>query len=86
MRMHRHSQQRKKKTGDLTVREAKSKYVLGEVILQNREFPVPRSTSEEGCCLVAKPCLILCNPMDCSLPDLFVHGIWVALSFSNGFS
>ena len=85
MRMHRHSQQRKKKTGDLTVREAKSKYVLDEVILQNREFPVPRSTSEEGC-LVANPCLILCNPMDCSPPDSSVHGIWVALSFSKGFS
>ena len=34
----------------------------------------------EGCwyyamlCLVAQPCLTLCNPMVCSLPGSFVHG------------
>ena len=35
-------------------------------------------------------CLILCDPMDCSLPGFSVHGIlqartleWVAISFSN---
>ena len=91
MRMQRYSQQRKK-TGDLAVREAKSKQVLDEVIPQKSELPVPRSTSE-GCCLVAKPYPALCNSMDCSPPDLFVHGIfqarileWVALSFSKGSS
>ena len=42
------------------------------------------------CCLLAKLCLILCNPMDCSPPGSSVHGIfqprtleWVAISFSN---
>ena len=45
------------------------------------------------CCLVAKWCLILCYPMDCSLPGSFVHGIsqarileWVVISFSRGSS
>ena len=39
---------------------------------------------------VAQFCLTLCNPMDCSLPDSSVHGIflerileWVAISFSK---
>ena len=42
------------------------------------------------CCLVAKSCPILCDPMDCSPPGSSVHGIfqartleWVAISFSN---
>ena len=42
------------------------------------------------CCLVAKSCLTLCDPMDCSLPSSSVHGIlqarileWVAISFSR---
>ena len=40
--------------------------------------------------LVTKSCLILCDPMDCSLSDSSVHGIlqakileWVAISFSR---
>ena len=40
---------------------------------------------------LAQSCLTLCNPMDCSLPGSFVHGIlqgrvleWVAISFSRG--
>ena len=39
--------------------------------------------------LVAQSCLTLSDPMDCSLPGSFVHGIlqarileWVAISFS----
>ena len=43
------------------------------------------------CCLVAKSCPTLCDPMDCGLPDSSVHGIsqarileWVAISFSRG--
>ena len=42
---------------------------------------------------VTQPCANLCNPMDCSLPGSYVHGIfqasvleWVAISFSRGFS
>ena len=43
--------------------------------------------------LVAQSYLTLCDPMDCSLPDAYVHGIlqarileWVAISFSRGTS
>ena len=42
---------------------------------------------------VAQSCLTLCDPMDCSPPRSFVHGIfqarvleWLALSFSRGSS
>ena len=42
-------------------------------------------------CSVAKLCLTLWNPMDCSLPGSSVHGIlrarilkWVAISSSRG--
>ena len=42
---------------------------------------------------VARSCPTLCNPMDCSLPGFYVHGIfqasvleWVAISFSRGSS
>ena len=38
---------------------------------------------------VVQPCLTLCDPMDCSLPDSSTHGIfqarvleWVAIAFS----
>ena len=44
-------------------------------------------------CLVTQSCLTLCNPMDCSLPDSSVHGIfqarileWVTISHSRGSS
>ena len=30
------------------------------------------------CCLAAKLCLTLCDPMDCSLPGSSVHGIFQA--------
>ena len=43
--------------------------------------------------LVAKSCLTLCNPVDCSPPGSSVHGIsqarileWVAISSSRGSS
>ena len=43
--------------------------------------------------LVAKSCLILCDPMDCSSPGSSVHGIlqarileWVAIAFSGDLS
>ena len=42
-------------------------------------------------CLVAKPCLTLCNPMDCGPPGSSVHGIlqarileWGAISLPQG--
>ena len=45
------------------------------------------------CCLVAKLCLTLCDPMDCSPPGSSVHGMsqarileWVAISCSRGSS
>ena len=45
------------------------------------------------CVLVAQSCPTLCDPMDCSLPDSSVHGIfqarllgWVAIPFSKGSS
>ena len=42
---------------------------------------------------VTQSCPTLCDPMDCSLPGLSVHGIfqaiileWIAISFSRGSS
>ena len=41
----------------------------------------------------AQSCPTLCNPVDCSLPGFYVHGIlqarileWVTISFSRGSS
>ena len=49
------------------------------------QFMKVKSESE-----VAQLCLTLCDPMDCSLPGSFVHGIfqarvleWVAIAFSE---
>ena len=36
--------------------------------------PVIGGYHPEGVCLVAQSCQILCDPMDCSLPDSSVHG------------
>ena len=33
-----------------------------------------RENDGENMCLVAHPCLILCNPVDCSLSGSSVHG------------
>ena len=45
------------------------------------------------CAQLLQSCLTLCDPMDCSLPGFFVHGIlqarileWVAMSDSRGSS
>ena len=53
----------------------------------------PPVYSPVGCCLVAKLCLNLWDPMDCSPPGSSVHGIlqarlleWEAISFSRGSS
>ena len=50
-------------------------------------------TQTHICCLVAKSCLTLCDPVDCSLPGSSVHVIfqarileWVVISFSKGSS
>ena len=47
----------------------------------------------EGSCLVIQSCPTLCDPMDCSPPGSFLHGIlqtrileWVAISFSRASS
>ena len=44
-------------------------------------------------CTCVQSWLTLCNPMDCSLPDSFVHGIfqtrileWIVISYSRGSS
>ena len=46
-----------------------------------------------ACVLVTRSCPTLCDPMDCSPPSSFVHGIfqarileWLAISFSGGSS
>ena len=31
-----------------------------------------QSVGTESCCSVAKSCLILCHPMDCSMPGFLV--------------
>ena len=65
-------------------------FVLNYVSLKLQSFI---TTSFLCCCLVAKLCLTLYDPMDCSLPGSSVHGIsqsrileWVAISFSSGSS
>ena len=56
-------------------------------------FSNPVLASPCSCCLVAKSCPTLCDPMDCSPPACSVHGIflarileWVAMSSSRGSS
>ena len=53
-------------------------------------FPRERNVVMIYCCLVAKSCLTLCNPMDCRPPSSSVHEIsqtrileWIATSFSS---
>ena len=48
------------------------------------------SQGEKYLCVNAQLCLTLCNPMNCSLPGSYIHGIvqarileWVAISFSR---
>ena len=56
-------------------------------------FSLQYMSGSGGGGLVAKSCLTLCNPMDCSPPGSSVHGIlqarileWVAIPFSRGSS
>ena len=52
--------------------------------------PPAQGMSDDRKVLVAQSCPTLCDPMDCSLPGVSVHGIvqaripeWVAISFSR---
>ena len=54
------------------------------------EYIISKLGRDHCCCLVTKSCLILCDPMDCSLPGSSVYVIsqtsileWVAISFSK---
>ena len=54
------------------------------------KFEGPGNPLLTVCVLVAQSCLTLCNPVDCSLLDSSVHGIfqarileWVTISFSR---
>ena len=78
-------------TGNQKTREAVVQ-VTGTWI-QSPALNHPRYKENRIICLVAKSCLTLCDPMDCSLPGSSVHGIlqgrilkWVAISFSKGSS
>ena len=68
---------------------------LGEGKIRNEKvlkiYHVIDATIACCCCLVAKSCLTLCDPMDYSLPGSSVHGIfqarileWVAMASSRG--
>ena len=55
-----------------------------------QEDPLEKEMVTHSRCLVAKLCLDLCSPKDCSLPGSSVHEIfqarileWVAISFSR---
>ena len=65
-------------------------YVHTHIFFWMYKYPVSMRRSEE---LVTQLCLTLCDPMDCSLSDFFIHGTfqartlqWVATSSSRGSS
>ena len=47
----------------------------GSIPGQGIKIPHATTKSSYCCCLVAKSCLTLWDPMDCSLPGSSVHGI-----------
>ena len=62
-----------------------------------RDLKIPQKGREiekkQFCCYITKSCPNLCDPMDCSPPSSFVHGIfqarileWVVISFFRGSS
>ena len=68
-------------------------YLFWKTTINNSLLKVCSYYTSLCCCLVAKSCLTLCNPMDCIPPSSSVHGIsqagileWVAISFSKGSS
>ena len=63
------------------------------LLLKNQKQVFFQESKCESESEVAQSCLTLCDPMDCSLPGSFLHGIlqarvleWVAISFSRGSS
>ena len=61
------------------------------ILYSTRTIDTQITNYEKVKVLVAQSCLILCDPMDCSLPGSSVHGIsqarilqWVTISFSQG--
>ena len=57
------------------------------------EYPIVFKQISEREREVAQSCPTLCDPMDCSLPGSYVHGIfqamvleWIAISYSKGSS
>ena len=68
-----------------TIKYRKGKYITEAEEIKKRWQEYTESESE-----VAQLCPTLCDPMDCSLPGISVHGVfqarvleWVAISFSN---
>ena len=62
-------------------------------IIRGQKDPSGVFSGPGNCCSVAKLCLTLCHPMDCSPPGSSVHRIsqtrileWVSISFSRGSS
>ena len=66
----------------------------GHNVLEDGDISMYPSILFSCCCgLVTKPCLTLCDPMDCSSPGSSVHGTlqarileWVAISSFRGSS
>ena len=67
--------------------------VYHDSLKKTRMISHPEYLKNSSCCLVAKSCPILWDPMDCSPPDSSIHGIlqaripeWVSILFSRGSS
>ena len=57
---------------------AELKLILCTACLRNVKVPIPYLAHKEVKMLISQLCLTFCNPMDCSLPDSSVHGIFQA--------
>ena len=71
-----------------TIKDRNSMDLTGGENIKKRWQEYTESESE-----VAQLCPTLCDPMDCSLPGISVHGVfqarvleWVAIAFSRGSS